>query len=421
MKLDPRPEWFDAPGVRAVMGALEREGGPDCARFVGGCVRNAVMGLSAADIDIAVTLEPERSMAALQADGIRVEPTGVAHGTVTAIWKGRPFEITTLRRDVETDGRRAVVAYTQDWSEDAARRDFRLNALYADRQGRIHDPTGHGVDDARSGRIVFVGEPEARIREDYLRILRFFRFYAWYGRGAPDARALSACALLSRGMASLSAERIGAETLKLLAAPDPTGAVRLMAGSGVLAEILGEGAASAGRLEHFAALVPLERDPLVRLAALVGGRDAEAERVRAAAFEAAGRLRLSNAQRDRLAAALVTGESPLDRGPAALRAMFYREGPEATVDRAALAAAALAAACAPPAAEALERIRTAAREWVRPSLPVGGDAARQAGARDGPAIGAALRALEAWWIDHDFPQTGVQEALIAIVNAGRPQ
>jgi poly(A) polymerase len=178
-----------APETAAVLNALEAEGGEDCARFVGGCVRNAIVGRSITDLDIATTLTPERVVAALGARKIKSVPTGIEHGTVTAVSAGVPHEITTLRRDVSTDGRRATVAFTTDWTEDALRRDFTLNSLYAARDGTIFDPTGHGVADARAGRIVFVGEPERRLHEDYLRILRFFRFYAHFGKGEPDAAA----------------------------------------------------------------------------------------------------------------------------------------------------------------------------------------------------------------------------------------
>ena len=173
------PDWLNTPETRAVMAALEaaRMGG---ARFVGGCVRNTLMGQPVDDIDIATQLKPDETLKALEAAGIRAEPTGLEHGTITAIINGEPFEITSLRRDVETDGRRAVVAFTEDWAEDAQRRDFRFNAIYADRDGRLYDPTGGGLDDAAAGRVIFIGDPDQRLREDYLRILRFFRFNAWY-------------------------------------------------------------------------------------------------------------------------------------------------------------------------------------------------------------------------------------------------
>ena len=265
----PRQPWMTHPATVAVMDALSAAGGEDAARFVGGCVRNTLIGRPVADIDIATPLTPDDVTAALAAAGLRAIPTGVEHGTVTAIAKGRPFEITTLRRDVETDGRRAVVAFTADWGEDAQRRDFRLNALYADREGRLFDPTGAGIADARAGAIVFVGDPTARIAEDALRILRFFRFFAWYGRGEPDAEGLAACAARRGLLAGLSAERVAKELLTLLAADDPRRAMSLMAASGVLSEILPE----ARGLGRFDCLVAIETEQLLhrRCPAAPGG------------------------------------------------------------------------------------------------------------------------------------------------------
>jgi poly(A) polymerase len=286
-------DWFEGRATAAVFDALEAAGGEGCARFVGGCVRNAVLGCAVDDVDIATTLEPGAVMAALKAAKLKAIPTGVEHGTVTAVSHHQPFEITTLRRDVETDGRRAVVNFTTDWAEDAARRDFTLNALYAGRDGVVIDPLGSGLADARAGRIVFVGDAETRIREDYLRILRFFRFLAWYGTGGPDAVGVAACAALKGGIARLAAERINKELLKLLAAADPRGSMRLMAETGVLAEILPE-ASGLGRLEGLVAVAG--PDPVLRLAALLPGG--------AAGADVARRLRLSNAERDRLVAAL---------------------------------------------------------------------------------------------------------------------
>lgn len=264
MRLDDQ-SWLTASATRAVMAALEAAGGPDCARFVGGCVRNALIGAPVADIDIATTLKPEETDRAIRAAGLKAVPTGIAHGTVTAVSERQPFEITTLRRDVSTDGRNATVAFTDDWAEDAARRDFRLNALYADGEGRVFDPTGEGVADAAAGRIVFVGEPETRIREDYLRILRFFRFFAWYGRGEPDRAALAACRALASGMTRLSAERVSKELMTLLAAPDPRVAMAAMAEAGVLAQILPE--AEMGPL--FDGAVKTSVDPVIRLMTLM--------------------------------------------------------------------------------------------------------------------------------------------------------
>ncbi len=381
--------WMTAPATTAVLNALEAAGGADCARFVGGCVRNAVIGKPIADIDLATTLTPDAVTKALRAGGVRAIPTGVEHGTVTAVFQHQPVEVTTLRRDVETDGRRAVVAFTTDWRQDALRRDFTLNSLYACRDGSIYDPTGHGVADAKAGRIVFVGDPEQRLREDHLRSLRFFRFLAWYGRGAPDAAAVEAIARLKDKVASLAAERISAELLKLLAAQDPRAAVRLMHETGVLGVVL------PGRLDlaRFEAMVEIGgTDALLRLAALLPDDPA-------AAIATAERLRLSNAERDRLAAALAPApEIRPGLPPAKVRATVYRLGRQAFADRAKLAWAAAGAGDA----EAWRGLLAIAETWSQPALPVGGADVLAAGAPKGPRVGEILRALEAWWIEGDF-------------------
>ncbi len=387
--------WLRAAPTRAVIAALEAAGGADCARFVGGCVRNAITGHPVEDIDIATTLKPDAVIAALQAAGLKAIPTGVEHGTVTAIAGGKPFEITTLRRDVETDGRRAVVAFTTDWSEDAQRRDFRLNALYADGQGRVFDPTGEGVADARAGRIVFVGDAATRIREDALRILRFFRFQAWYGQGEPDAAALAACAALKDQTAGLSAERVSKELLKLLAADDPRPAARLMAASGVLGAVLPE----AVGLSRFEALVAIEteqlfsRDPLLRLGALLPD-----DPVVGAAC--AARLRLSNAQRERLSAMLGTEPALASWiSPKEARRLVYRLGAAVFCDRVMLAWAGAERTGAGVQWRALLPI---AQTWPRPVFPLSGDEVIAAGVPKGPLVGAVLREVEAWWIENDF-------------------
>ena len=381
--------WMTAPATTAVLNALEAAGGADCARFVGGCVRNAVIGKPIADIDLATTLTPDAVTKALRAGGVRAIPTGVEHGTVTAVFQHQPVEVTTLRRDVETDGRRAVVAFTTDWRQDALRRDFTLNSLYACRDGSIYDPTGHGVADAKAGRIVFVGDPEQRLREDHLRSLRFFRFLAWYGRGAPDAAAVEAIARFKDKVASLAAERISAELLKLLAAQDPRAAVRLMHETGVLGVVL------PGRLDlaRFEAMVEIGgTDALLRLAALLPDDPA-------AAIATAERLRLSNAERDRLAAALAPApEIRPGLPPAKVRATVYRLGRQAFADRAKLAWAAAGAGDA----EAWRGLLAIAETWSQPALPVGGADVLAAGAPKGPRVGEILRALEAWWIEGDF-------------------
>jgi poly(A) polymerase len=393
------------PATRAVMAALQTVGGPGCARFVGGCVRDALLEMERADldIDIATVLTPPQVIAALEAAGLKAVPTGVEHGTVTAVARGRPFEITTLRRDVETDGRRAVVAFSTDWAEDAARRDFRLNALYAEPDGTLHDPTGGGVADALAGRIVFVGDPETRIREDYLRVLRFFRFYAGYGRGEPDGEALAACARLKAGLEGLSGERVAKELLKLLAAADPRHAVGLMANTGVLGVLL-PGATSLARFE---ALAPLEADAALRLAALLPDDRAEVAR-------AALRLRLSNALRDRLLAACSDGVAiSAQMSPAAARAAIYRLGAQTFRDRVKLARAAAPS----PAWPGLLALADA---WTPPALPLTGEQIKAAGVSEGPAVGRLRRAVEAWWIANDFAPTAADALafLAAAVERG---
>ncbi|PZU74550.1 MAG: CCA tRNA nucleotidyltransferase [Brevundimonas sp.] len=384
--------WLAATATQAVMTALEAAGGEGCARFVGGCVRNSLLDQPVDDIDIATRLTPDQTIRALEASGLKAVPTGVEHGTVTGVSERRPYEITTLRRDVETDGRRAVVAFTQDWAEDAARRDFRLNALYADRAGTVYDPTGGGLADVAAGRIVFVGEAETRIREDYLRILRFFRFYAWYGRGAPDAVGLTACAALKDGMARLSAERVSKELLKLLAAPDPRPAVAAMAETGVLAQVLPE----VQPLNLFQGMCDVSDDPVMRLSALA---PADAEAV----ARIAGSLRLSNVVRDRLAAA-VAGGATVSTGltDAQARAALYRLGRRAFQDRLARAEATQGRSA---------RLRDMAQTWTAPALPVGGRDLARLGLKPGPETGRVLKAFEDGWIADDFPVDGHEDRL----------
>ena len=385
-----------APPTRAVFEALEARGGRGCARFVGGCVRNAVIGREIDDIDIATVLTPDEATAALEARGIRVVPTGVEHGTVTAVADHQPFEITTLRRDVSTDGRRAVVAFSTDWSEDAQRRDFRLNALYMDLDGGIFDPTGGGLADARAGRIVFVGDPIVRIREDYLRILRFFRFYAWFGKGEPDGAAVDACRALKDTLSARTAERTQKEMLKLLAAHDPRRSLTLMAATGVLGAVLSE----TGDLARVDGLVEIELglnecDPELRLAALI-------PQTAAAAAKTAELLRLSNAQRERLIAAV--GAEPRIvswMSQRQLRQAIYRLGKRTVCDRLKLAWAGSRGRKGPePQWRALLAL---AGEWTAPTFPVNGEDAKAAGVAEGPPIGQVLREVEDWWVDEDFP------------------
>ncbi|HWF00205.1 MAG TPA: CCA tRNA nucleotidyltransferase [Caulobacteraceae bacterium] len=409
-RLPPQP-WLTHPATRAVVGALEAAGGPGCARFVGGSVRNALMRRPVGDIDIATQLEPAAVIAALEAAKLKAVPTGIEHGTITAVAQGRPFEITTLRRDVETDGRRAIVAFTREWAQDAARRDFRINALYAAPDGEVFDPTGGGLADLAAGAIVFVGDPATRIREDALRILRFFRFLAWYGRGEPDPASLAACADLRALIEGLSAERLGAETMKLLCADDPRGAVRLMATGGVLAQLL-PSAASLGRFEALVAIeteILFTQDPLLRLAALLPDDPGEGSK-------AAARLRLSNAQRDRLTAALTPQAGLVSwMSPRETRRLVWRIGADAFCDRALLSWAASPRQAAGVQWRALIPM---ARSWPRPALPLNGEEVAAAGVPKGPLIGKVLREVEAWWVDQDFPddKLSLVERLKAVVQ-----
>jgi poly(A) polymerase len=388
--------WMTEPDTLLVIAALEARGFRGCARFVGGSVRNSLMGLPVDDIDIATTLTPDQVTEAIEAAGLRAVPTGVEHGTVTAVSGGKPFEITTLRRDVTTDGRNATVAFTQSWDEDARRRDFRFNALYADVDGKVFDPTGGGVEDAKAGRVIFVGDPLTRLREDYLRILRFFRFHAWYGRGEPDAAALSACRALKGMLAGRSAERVQKELLKLLAAPDPREALRLMAKTQILPEILPL-AAGLGRLERLVeveGLMGADPDPVLRLAALLP----DDPKAGAATAE---RLRLSNASRDRLVAAL-DPEPKLTSwmSPRAARRAIWKAGASSFADRARLAWAGSEKTAAAPQWRALIAL---GETWNPPAFPIGGEEVAAAGVPKGPLVGEVLREVEAWWIDHDFP------------------
>ena len=366
-------DWLTAPGTQAVMGMLEGAG--HRALVVGGCVRNALLGAPVADIDIATDARPERVTALAEAAGFRTVPTGIEHGTVTVIAHGVPHEVTAFRRDVATDGRRAVVAFSDRVEEDAARRDFTMNALYAARDGTLVDPLG-GLPDLLARRLRFVGTPIDRVREDYLRILRFFRFHAWYAdpAGGIDADALDACARGAEGLEGLSAERVGGEMRKVLAAPDPAPALAAMAASGVLMRVL-PGADPA----ILAPLVHLEegRAPSwLRRAAALGGEGLRE------------RWRLSNPEAralDLRLDALALGTPPEE--------VAWRHGAEAAMD-----VALVRAAAGPLPLDPEIPARIAAGAGARFPLA----AADLMPALSGPALGAALRRAEAAWIASGF-------------------
>lgn len=403
-RLTPQP-WMTAPATRSVIDALTRDGAE--ARFVGGCVRDACLGRAVKDIDIATDAPPERVMQLLKAAAIHAVPTGIDHGTVTAVSDHRPHEITTLRRDVSTDGRRATVAFTDDWRQDAARRDFTFNAMSCTLDGVLYDYFG-GRADLAAGRVRFVGDAETRIREDVLRLLRFFRFNAHYGRPPIDEAGLDACTRLASLLPTLSGERLAQETLRLLAAPGPVAILSLMAERGILAAYLPE----ANRVAMLKALATIEgitlgADPVRRLAALIAGGAAAAGAV-------AERLRLSTAHRERLVALASPATLSPEMSGKERRRAFNRIDDALRVDLVLVAwAAATAAADGQLDRRATEDWRALfaeAQAWRRRELPVKGRDALALGASPGPALGAALDGLAAWWEAGDFT-AGREECL----------
>jgi poly(A) polymerase len=369
-RIDPIP-LLSLTGVRPVLAALPG------ARIVGGAVRDLLAGRPVSDVDIATPLTPEAVTDALRRAGLRAIPTGIAHGTVTALAEGRTIEVTTLRRDVETDGRHAVVAFTDDFRTDAARRDFTINAMSLEPDGTVFDYFG-GTEDLAAGRVRFVGVAAERIAEDYLRILRFFRFWARYGIDGPDAETVQALRAGAPQVSTLSAERVWSETAKILAVTDPRAVLRLMETLGVLAVVLPEADRHwSATLDRLAA-ADAPADPVLRLAALV----VEPERV-------ARRLKLSNADRDRLVA-LSEGEAPPpDADDAALRRAMAETPAPVLVDRSFLRHE------AGPAAAAL-RDRLGAMPV--PVFPLQGRDGVALGLAPGPALGEALRQVRDWWL-----------------------
>ena len=365
LRIEP-PEWLHDPALSAVLAALPR------ARLVGGAVRDALLTAQVADVDLATPDPPDVVTHALRAAGLKAVPTGLEHGTITAVSAHRGFEVTTLRRDVATDGRRAVVAFTEDWREDAARRDFSVNAMSMTADGAVYDYFD-GVADLRAGRVRFVGDAAQRIAEDFLRVLRFFRFHARYGRGAPDREALAAIAAAVPGLARLSAERVWSELKRILAPPDPREALALMQRLGVLDAVLPEGT-DVSRLAWLIAR-GAPADPILRLAALLDG-DAQA---------LADRLRFSIAERERLLALRVLVVPPRGAGDATLRRFLADIPKEILIGRLWLTGG-----------EASLRARLLTMEV--PVFPLHGRDLRKAGMSPGPEMGAMLRDLRNWWL-----------------------
>ena len=405
--------WMRAPATRAVIEALSAGGAE--VRFVGGCVRDALLGRENADIDIGTPDEPARVLALLERAGIetRTVPRGIAHGTVTALAGGMRYEITTLRRDVATDGRHAEVAFSDDWREDAARRDFTINAMSAAPDGALHDYF-NGREDLEAGRVRFVGDPARRIAEDHLRILRFFRFFAWYGKGEPDEAALAACKGAAHTIPSLSGERVQTEMLKLLTAENPVPAVRAMWSIGVLAVLLPEGQ----RIERLESLVGIESlraeaDPVRRLAVLIdGSNDATA---------VAARWRLTADETRRLAA-LCDLRTAFNREhtPHERRVQLYRLGSARFRD---LQLLAWVFQDDIESETAHQEIMEAATAWEPPTFPVHGADVLALGVEEGPKVGGLLREVEEWWIENDFApdRAAMLEKLDALIAESRDQ
>ncbi|MEO7276664.1 MAG: CCA tRNA nucleotidyltransferase [Sphingomicrobium sp.] len=358
-------------------------------RFVGGAVRDQLLGMAISDVDLATRLKPEDVVERLAAARIKAVPTGIEHGTITAISDGQPFEVTTLRRDVSTDGRRATVAFTDDWKEDAARRDFTINALFADPEtGEIFDYFG-GLRDLETRHIRFIGDPLKRIAEDHLRILRFFRFHARFGQGPPDAPALDACTKRANDLMALSRERIADELLKLLGMPDPSPTVAIMLDRAILEPVVPE--ITRERLATLAAVIEGERDcgfepdPLRRLAALLPPDPDVVEPV-------AARLKLSNKAKKRLACAACAEPA------ASARALAYRLGRDCAIDRLLLAGR---------VADAGEIAR-----WAIPRLPISGGGLIALGLNPGPIVATTLKRVDQLWVEADFPRGEAFEALV---------
>jgi poly(A) polymerase len=397
-KLAPQP-WMAAAETQKVIAALQARG--TAVRYVGGCVRDALAGRPVKDIDLATPDPPDQVVLLLTAAAIKVVPTGLAHGTVTAVAGGRPYEITTLRHDVETDGRRAKVAFTDDWVADAARRDFTMNALSAAPDGTLFDPFG-GIADLAAGRVRFVGEAEQRIREDVLRILRFFRFHASHGRGEPDPAGLAACRALASLLPTLSAERIQAEMLRLLEAPDPAPTVAVMLANGILTPILPELTDRA----RLAALVDIERargasDRIRRLAALMPPGSPNGAVV-------AERLRLSNAEKRRLTVLasppIAVGAIALSRDERTWRRILQTHGASDVRDLAYLAWAdeALLGLKSDADAAAFAALIALAEDWRPIPFPIAGRDAQALGVAPGPEIGHLLETVKRWWEAGDY-------------------
>ncbi|HEY4191959.1 MAG TPA: CCA tRNA nucleotidyltransferase [Mesorhizobium sp.] len=401
-----KADWLRDRHLQSLLAALCEDG--EEARIAGGAVRNALMGQPVADVDIATTTLPRETIRRAEKTGFKAVPTGIDHGTVTVIAGGRPFEVTTLRADIETDGRHAKVSFGRDWKADAERRDFTINALYAEADGTVIDLVG-GLADMEARLLRFIGDPDQRIREDYLRILRFFRFFAWYGKGRPDAEGVKACARLKEGLDGLSAERVWAELKKLLCAPDPSRALLWMRQSGVLTRVLPE--SEKWGIDAIHALVKAEGDlgwtpdPLARLEAIVPPDTARMKAL-------AGRLKFSTREAERLKRWSLTGAVEPKTTEAELAKRLYRGDSQAIVDRLQLSLASARARAAGDGGAmdekammetgGLSRLLAFAQKWEKPIFPLKGADLSALGAEPGPKLGSVLKSLENDWIEANF-------------------
>ncbi|MCB1488718.1 MAG: CCA tRNA nucleotidyltransferase [Bauldia sp.] len=400
-------DWLRAPAVRKVFDLLDRDAPPS--RIVGGAVRDALAGLDVGELDFATPLVPEEVMRRAEAGGCKAVPTGFDHGTVTLVVGGVPYQVTTLREDVETDGRHAIVRFGTDWAADAKRRDFTVNALSVDSTGRVHDPLD-GFGDILARRIRFIGDPDQRIAEDRLRVLRFFRFNAQFGRGSLEPEGLSAAIRARNDLRQLSAERIGQEMRRLVSAPRASETLAAMQDSGILGVVLA-GVAYLGPFERLLRFVP-DADVPLRLAALGCRIEEDVERL-------TQRLRLSNAERDAMLAGVVAARRwQMPESERQARASLYRLGAAVWADAVALAHA---WSVAFPDDEAWRALHDLPKQWEPPRFPLGGADVLGAGAGHGPVVGEILKALESWWIAEDFAPdvTALRQRLQQMVSAAQ--
>ncbi len=400
----PDAPWLRNGEVARLLAALGRDG--EEARVVGGAVRNELLRLAVDEIDVATTALPEEVVRRVEAVGWKAVPTGIDHGTVTVVIDGKPFEVTTLRQDVETYGRKAKVVFGRDWRTDAERRDFTINALSVSADGRIFDYVG-GVADIAARRVRFIGEPATRIAEDYLRILRFFRFHAWYGKDHPDAAGLHACIVARAGLDTLSRERVRMELLKLLLAPHATPTLAAMAEAGILGAVLG-GVPLLASFENVVkaeAAMGLAADAVRRLGALAVAVKEDGERL-------GQRLRLSNVEAEQLVALEHWWRVSPEAGEQPAHALLYHLGPQSFADRVLIAWSRSAAGVSD---RAWHDVANLPQRWTAPKFPLKAADFIDRGLVAGPALGAALRAAEEAWIAADFPAE--RAALEAIADA----